>query len=80
MGKKNRKEEKRRGEEEKEEDEEEEKKKGREEERKIKNVWNYEFLYEFPCNCMVSNLSPNLGFCLDFILTLELMKVRLVKP
>ena len=34
----------------------EEKKKRREEEMKSKKVWNYEFLYEFPYNCMVSSL------------------------
>ena len=28
----------------------------REEEKKSKKVWNYEFLYEFPYNCMVSSL------------------------
>ena len=37
--------------------EKEEKKKKREEEMKSKKVWNYEFLYEFPYNCMVSSLS-----------------------
>ena len=36
--------------------EKEEKKKRREEEMKSKKVWNYEFLYEFPYNCMVSSL------------------------
>ena len=34
----------------------EEKKKRREEEMKSKKVWNYEFLYEFPYNCMASSL------------------------
>ena len=33
-----------------------EKKKRREEEMKSKKVWNYEFLYEFSYNCMVSSL------------------------
>ena len=37
--------------------EKEEKKKRREEEMKSKKVWNYEFLYEFPYNCMVSSLT-----------------------
>ena len=49
-----------REEEKREEEEEEEKKKRREEEgEKFKQakVWNYEFLYEFPYNCMVSSLS-----------------------
>ena len=32
---------------------EEEEKRRRKEEQK---VWNYEFLYEFPCHCMVSSL------------------------
>ena len=41
----------------KKEKEEKNKKKRREEEKKSKKVWNYEFLYEFPCNCMVSSLS-----------------------
>ena len=35
--------------------EKEEKKKRREEEMKSKKVWNYELLYEFPYNCMVSS-------------------------
>ena len=34
----------------------EEEGKGREEEMKSKKVWNYEFLYEFPYDCMVSSL------------------------
>ena len=47
-------------------EEEEEEKRRRKKEEKFKEdskVWNYEFLYKFPCNCMVSSLSPNLGFC-----------------
>ena len=32
------------------------KKKRREEKRRKQKVWNYEFLYEFPYNCMVSSL------------------------
>ena len=54
-------EERRRGEEEEEEEEEKKKRRGGVQER-FKGmelwifVWNYEFLYEFPYNCMVSSL------------------------
>ena len=54
-------EERRRGEEEEEEEEEKKKRIGGVQER-FKGmelwicVWNYEFLYEFPYNCMVSSL------------------------
>ena len=44
------------GEKRREEEKRDEEGKGREEEKKSKKVWNYEFLYEFPYNCMISSL------------------------
>ena len=41
---------------EKKKEKEEKKKKRREGEKKSIKVWNYELLYEFPYNCMVSSL------------------------
>ena len=30
--------------------------------------------------CMVNSLSPNIGFCYNFIITLDFLKLGLVKP
>ena len=55
---------------------EEEEKRMRKEEQK---VWNYEFLYEFPCNCMVSSLPQTWGL-IGFHPNMDFLKVGLVKP